>query len=218
MTENTKTFIKFALIYGIGFGTLTSLIELIDNKSIFILRNIIGGVFFGLLMSYFKLRSEKKRMNSTVKTPPPPDEYLIAAALKGMRKGRRDAILPDFSNLEAHMKRGGFFLVDDANPEDVRRAVDNFAGDSKTFADNYVYLPYDIHPVDGEDNWDEKSIKDYVNDMKRKGFGYYGHITQNGWPFIVLSKKKSSVNTLDISKRLDANQFWNDYYANYVPW
>jgi len=218
MTENTKTFIKFALIYGIGFGTLTSLIELIDNKSIFILRNIIGGVFFGLLMSYFKLRSEKKRMNSTVKTPPPPDEYLIAATLEGMRKDRKDAIKPDFSNLEAHVRRAGFFGVRNADPEQIRRAVNTFAGDSKTFADNYAYLPGDIHPGDGEGEWTEKSVKDYVNDMKRKGFGYYGHVNIDGWPFIVLSKKKSSVNTLDISKRLDANQFWNDYYANYVPW
>ena len=61
MEQNTKTFIKWFLIYGITFGILTALFDFFQNKTNFILKNVIGGLIFGSVMSYLKVRSEKRR-------------------------------------------------------------------------------------------------------------------------------------------------------------
>jgi hypothetical protein len=61
MEQNTKAFIKWFLIYGMAFGILTALFDFFQNKTIFILKNLIGGLIFGSVMSYLKLRSEKRR-------------------------------------------------------------------------------------------------------------------------------------------------------------
>ncbi len=54
-----KNFIKWFLIFGIAFGLLTVLFDYFQGKSILILKNIFGGLIFGLLMSFLKIRSEK---------------------------------------------------------------------------------------------------------------------------------------------------------------
>ena len=56
-----KNFIKWFLIFGIAFGLLTVLFDYFQGKSILILKNIFGGLIFGLLMSFLKIRSEKRR-------------------------------------------------------------------------------------------------------------------------------------------------------------
>jgi NhaP-type Na+/H+ or K+/H+ antiporter len=60
MEQNTKTFIKWFLIYGIAFGTLTALFDFLQNKTNFILKNVIGGLIFGLVMSYLKVRAQRR--------------------------------------------------------------------------------------------------------------------------------------------------------------
>jgi ABC-type multidrug transport system permease subunit len=52
--------------------------------------------------------------------------------------------------------------------------------------------------------------------MKRKGFSFYGSITdRSGLILAVLSKKRATLNTLQINKELNPKDFWNDFYANY---
>jgi hypothetical protein len=61
MEQNSKKFIKWTLIYGIAFGSLTALSDWLSNKSLFILKNIFGGLVFGLVMAFLRLRSEKHK-------------------------------------------------------------------------------------------------------------------------------------------------------------
>lgn len=61
MEQRSKTFIKWVLIYGIAFGFLTAFFDYFDMGSIFIPKNMIGGLIFGSVMSYLKLRSDKRR-------------------------------------------------------------------------------------------------------------------------------------------------------------
>jgi hypothetical protein len=146
----------------------------------------------------------------------PGDEKLVIGVLKGLLPGAADTVKPDFSNLDQHMKRWKHNFKN-ATAEDVQRVVSDFAGNGQDLSDNYAYLPGNIHPDSGYGRWDEKKVKDFVNDMKRKGFSFYGHFSEYGVNDIVLAKKKSSINTLDISKPLTPESFWEDYYANYVP-
>lgn len=59
MEQSIKTFIKWVLIYGIAFGFLTALFDYFDKESIFIPKNMIGGLIFGSVMAYLKLKSDK---------------------------------------------------------------------------------------------------------------------------------------------------------------
>lgn len=64
MGHNTQKLIKWALIYGIAFGFLTALFDYFENGSIFIPKNVIGGLIFGSVMSYLKLRAQKRNAAS----------------------------------------------------------------------------------------------------------------------------------------------------------
>jgi hypothetical protein len=67
MDNNRKDFIKWFLIYGIAFGVLTALFDYFQGKSMLIMKNIIGGLIFGLAMSYLKIRAERRRKNENKK-------------------------------------------------------------------------------------------------------------------------------------------------------
>jgi hypothetical protein len=61
MEKNSKKFIKWFLIYGAIFSILTPITEYIIFGKVAIVKNIIAGVIFGLVMSYFKTRYEKTK-------------------------------------------------------------------------------------------------------------------------------------------------------------
>jgi hypothetical protein len=144
------------------------------------------------------------------------DEKIIMGVLKGMRPGASDMIKPDLSNLAEHMKRWRHNFRN-VTPEDAVKAVQNFIGSGEELAGNYITLPGNIDPWEGEDRWTEDSVKKWVKDQIRDGFRFYGSYNDFGEPNIVLAKNKSTVNTLDMSKPLNPDDFWNDFYANYIP-
>jgi len=141
------------------------------------------------------------------------DEKIIMGVLKGMREGARDTIKPDLSNLEEHMKRWRHNFRN-VTSEDVMKAIQNFAESGEELAKNYIIPPGDIDPWEGEGRWTEASVKSWVKDQMRDGFRFYGSYNDFGEPNIVLAKNKSTLNTLDMSKPLNPDNFWNDFYAN----
>ena len=64
MKQSTKDFIKWCLIYSTAFSILTALFDYFQGKSLFILKNIFSGIAFGLVMSYLKSKSIKKRLTN----------------------------------------------------------------------------------------------------------------------------------------------------------
>jgi hypothetical protein len=145
----------------------------------------------------------------------PGDEFEIAAVLIGtVASNEKTRLTPDLSNLGNYMGRG--FYIGNKSTKDVKSAIAAFFNDPKELTDNFAVPPLSLHPDLGT-KWNEKTITDYVNDMKRKGFSYYGSIAnpRSGTVLSVLSKKRATLNTLQINKVLTPEDFWNDFYANY---
>ena len=144
----------------------------------------------------------------------PGDEYEVAAVLTGMNSFTpKSRIQPDLSNLGQFINNG--YYLGRKIKADVLAAVSSFFKNTKELTDNFTAPSMDLHPDLGS-SWDEKQVTDYVNEMKRKGFSFYGSITDRaGLILTVLSKKRATFNTLQINKELNPKDFWNDFYANY---
>ena len=143
----------------------------------------------------------------------PGDEYELAAVLTGMNSfPPKSRIQPDLSNLGQFINKG--YYLGRKIKADVLAAVSSFITDPKELTDSFIAPPMDFLP-DLSGRWDKKEITDYVNDMKRKGFSFYGSVTdRSGTELVVLGKKRATFNTLQIIKNLNAEDFWNDFYAN----
>jgi NhaP-type Na+/H+ or K+/H+ antiporter len=61
MGKYTKEYFKWLLVYGVAFGILTALFDYFESKTVLIWKNIIGGLLFGSVMSYLKIRTLKRR-------------------------------------------------------------------------------------------------------------------------------------------------------------
>ncbi len=144
----------------------------------------------------------------------PGDEYEVAAVLTGMSSfPPKSRIQPDLSNLGQFINNG--YYIGRKIKADVLAAINSFFKNTKELTDNFASPPLELHP-DLSSRWDEKKVTDYVNEMKRKGFSFYGSITdRSGLILAVLSKKRATLNTLQINKELNPKDFWNDFYANY---
>ena len=144
----------------------------------------------------------------------PGDEYEVAAVLTGMTSfSPKSRIQPDLSNLGQFINKG--YYLGRKIKADVLAAINSFFKNPKELTDDFASPPLDLHP-DLSSSWDEKQVTDYVNEMKRKGFSFYGSITdRSGTTLTVLSKKRATLNTLQINKELNPKDFWNDFYANY---
>jgi hypothetical protein len=145
----------------------------------------------------------------------PGDEYELAAVLSGMNSfSPKSRIQPDLSNLGDFIGNG--YYLGNKSTKDVYAAVSSFFKNTKELTDNFTAPPMDLHP-DLSSRWNEKKVTDYVNEMKRKGFSFYGSVASpmSGTILTVLSKKRATLNTLQINKELNPKDFWNDFYANY---
>ena len=145
----------------------------------------------------------------------PGDEYEVAAVLTGMTSfTEKSRIQSDLSNLGVFIGKG--YYLGNKSTKDVYAAINSFFKNTKELTDNFASPPLDLHP-DLSSRWNEKEVTDYVNEMKRKGFSFYGSVTSpmSGTVLSVLSKKRATFNTLQIIKNLNAEDFWIDFYANY---
>ena len=145
----------------------------------------------------------------------PGDEYEVAAVLTGMSSfTEKSKIQSDLSNLGDFIGNG--YYLGNKSTKDVYAAINSFFKNTKELTDNFASPPLDLHP-DLSSRWNEKEVTDYVNEMKRKGFSFYGSVTSpmSGTVLSVLSKKRATFNTLQIIKNLNAEDFWIDFYANY---
>ena len=126
----------------------------------------------------------------------------------------KSRIQPDLSNLGQFINNG--YYIGNKIKADVLAAISSFFKNTKELTDNFTAPSTDLHP-DLSSYWDEKKVTDYVNEMKRKGFSFYGSVASpmSGTILTVLSKKRASFNALQINKELNRKDFWNDFYANY---
>lgn len=65
MEQKSNKFFKWVIIYGITFGILTASFDFLQSKTVFVLKNVIGGLIFGLAMAFFNTRAQKRKEENT---------------------------------------------------------------------------------------------------------------------------------------------------------